>query len=207
MSSTSIQTITGNYFDYSNITIESILFEDVALSLDNICRFNGHCTSFYSVAKHSCLVHDLMRYGKDELKMDLSEDDCFHGLIHDVGEAYLTDIPRPLKNYFQKMTEFGNFMNEYKKIETDIVNKFSLKCGYGMHDDQKEKTVKFFDNWALRLEQMHIMKKTPIKWDNEKIQFPKLPPFTINYFLGNNEINWGKEFLKKLKFYGVDCVE
>lgn len=172
MSSTLIQTITGNYFDYSNITSEDIDKNDIAFSLNNICRFNGHCIEFYSVAKHSCLVHDLMVYGKDILEMDITYEDCFHGLIHDIGESYLTDIPRPLKNYFQKMPEFGNFINEYKKIENDIVNKFSEKCGYGQHDEQKEKIVKFFDNWALRLEQKHIMNKTSKKWDNEKNFIP-----------------------------------
>lgn len=201
MSSTSIQTYTGKYFDYADFNQNDIDEDDVAMALANNCRYNGHCIVFYSVAKHLCLVHDLMSAKKKE--MNLTSENIFHGLIHDVGEAYLTDIPRPLKNYFLEMDSITKkFMDRYIKLEKKIVDGFALKFGYGEHNEEQEKIVKFFDNWALRLEQRHIMKKTTERWDNESIQFPEdsqaVKQLLDQYFYGNGEENWANEFLNRL---------
>lgn len=63
--------------------------EDIAHSLSMNCRFNGHVNQFYSVAQHSLLVMDLMKF--------LHLGDSLEGLMHDATEAYMTDVPAPLK--------------------------------------------------------------------------------------------------------------
>lgn len=63
--------------------------EDIAHSLANLCRFNGHCSKFYSVAEHSVLVAELME--------TLGLGDPFEGLMHDAVETYLSDVPMPFK--------------------------------------------------------------------------------------------------------------
>ena len=61
---------------------------DIAHALAMKCRFNGHCRAFYSVAQHSVLCAEVARR---------SGADARWALLHDAAEAYLCDVPRPLK--------------------------------------------------------------------------------------------------------------
>lgn len=64
---------------------------DIAQSLSNLCRYNGHA-QYYSVAEHSVWVSDLLRdqgYGPEVQRL---------GLWHDATEAYVGDVPRPYKH-------------------------------------------------------------------------------------------------------------
>jgi uncharacterized protein len=60
--------------------------------LSNQCRFGGHCRAFYSVAQHSCLVADLVAVTGADVA------DQLWALLHDAPEAYLVDLPHPLKH-------------------------------------------------------------------------------------------------------------
>ena len=62
-----------------------ICLDDIAQSLSKICRFNGHCRGFYSVAQHSVLVSYLCPTKP------------MAGLLHDAAEAYVGDVVAPLK--------------------------------------------------------------------------------------------------------------
>ncbi len=81
-----ILTNNGHHFDYINLDNNVLDIEDIAHALANICRFAGHCKEYYSVAQHSVLVANLVP--------------SIHykaALFHDAAEAYLNDIPSPLK--------------------------------------------------------------------------------------------------------------
>ena len=64
---------------------------DIAHSLSLLCRANGHFPHFYSVAQH-CLncMHEAAARGYSK-RIQLG---C---LLHDVSEAYLSDVTRPVK--------------------------------------------------------------------------------------------------------------
>jgi uncharacterized protein len=87
-----IQTVSGRRIDPFAPRPEEIDPDDIAQALANQCRFGGHCRVFYSVAQHSCLVADLVaERGGDAT-------DRLWGLLHDASEAYLLDLPHPLKH-------------------------------------------------------------------------------------------------------------
>jgi hypothetical protein len=88
-----IQTATGRQFKVCEPTAEMITPLDIAHALANTCRFNGHCQMLYSVAQHCCtMVAHLERQGAD---LDLKR----WALLHDADEAYLPDVPRPVKPF------------------------------------------------------------------------------------------------------------
>lgn len=82
---------------------------DIAIALSREARFNGHTTEFYSVAQHSLFVSNL-----------LPPDNALEGLLHDATEAYMRDIPSPLKKLlfdYQKLE---------KRMDRAIRKKFGL---------------------------------------------------------------------------------
>lgn len=91
---TEILTFTGRYIDPVNPDPTCIHIMDIAHALSNLCRYGGHSPSFYSVAEHSVLVHDLME------QAGYRGDSLLAGLMHDGEEAYLIDIPTPIKRQF-----------------------------------------------------------------------------------------------------------
>lgn len=80
------QLVSGKVFDYANINAMKFDIEDVAHALSNICRFNGHCRDFYSVAQHSVLVSELV-----------PEKHALAALLRDAAETYCGDVISPLK--------------------------------------------------------------------------------------------------------------
>jgi len=85
-----IETFTGGRFYPFDPRPSEVRLTDVAGSLAHTCRFGGHCQRFYSVAEHSLYV-------ARELA-DRGERIQAYGLLHDAGEAYVGDVPRPVKS-------------------------------------------------------------------------------------------------------------
>lgn len=81
-----IQTYSGARFRLDDLAGNEYRLRDIAHALANLCRYAGHCRDFYSVAQHSVLVSRVCDQG-----------DAAWGLLHDASEAYLLDVPSPLK--------------------------------------------------------------------------------------------------------------
>jgi hypothetical protein len=81
-----IQTYTGRQFFPLDPRARDVDIRDIARSLSFLCRFNGHCHQFYSVADHSVRVSQIVPPAH-----------ALWGLLHDAAEAYLSDLPRPIK--------------------------------------------------------------------------------------------------------------
>lgn len=97
MTSSWIQTYTGRKFLPLEARVEDVDIRDIAHSLALLSRFNGHCRRFYSVADHSVRV-----------AAALAPEHAPWGLLHDAAEAYLSDLPRPVKRenvWFQQVED------------------------------------------------------------------------------------------------------
>lgn len=120
---------------------------DIAHALSNICRFGGHCEQFYSVAEHCVHASYIVRDGIEA-----------EALLHDASEAYLADLPRPIKRS----------LPEYKiaeqKWELAIAKRFGLW--------HSVPAVKVADNQMLQIEARAIMKDPPAAWYLEPMPEP-----------------------------------
>ncbi|OAM73046.1 hypothetical protein [Devosia elaeis] len=94
-----MQTFTGRAVYPLDLRPEDIDIRDIAHALSLQCRYAGHVRQFYSVAEHSVHVARHCRQYGPEAGLE--------GLLHDATEAYLVDVPRPIKP----------FLKSYKLIE------------------------------------------------------------------------------------------
>lgn len=105
-----INTASGRAFCFWPINLDAICIEDIARSLSNTCRFNGHLPKgvWYSVAEHSVLLANLLANelsdGSLATKINFKQD-VLTALLHDAPEAYLSDIPGPLKSGYRGTPE------------------------------------------------------------------------------------------------------
>lgn len=93
-----ILTHAGLYVNPLDLRPEQIVIDDIVHALSHQCRYTGHTATFYSVGEHSVRC---TRWLREEGEPD---DILRWALLHDASEAYLVDIPRPLKQdpYFGK---------------------------------------------------------------------------------------------------------
>ena len=94
------------------------------------------------MAQHSVLVAEVLNV--------VAEDHIYEGLMHDAAEAYLKDIPHPLKH----SPEFAAmYLPIEHRLEETIFNKYALKWPLDRH-------VKWADTALLLLEEVHVRQRT-----------------------------------------------
>jgi hypothetical protein len=142
------QTYTGKRFDPLNPDPALICIEDISWALSNICRFGGHSSRFYSVAQHS---FHLAYYANTVLKDRSLALAC---LLHDASEAYLGDVPRPIKY----RPEFAFYREAEAKLEAMIFHKF------GVNEYVGHPEVKHLDNAILADEARELMGDPGSEW-------------------------------------------
>lgn len=135
-----MQTSTSRAFYPLDPRPSEINILDIAHSLANLCRFNGHCRKFYSVAEHSVYVSQVV-----------PPRDAFAGLMHDATEAYCADVPRPLKR----------FLPGYAEIEARIWQAIADEFGL---DYDLPASVKAADNAVLLAEKDQLLGPVPMPW-------------------------------------------
>jgi len=138
-----IQTAMGRQFWPMDPRPNEVFLDDIAHALSMLCRFGGHCQRFYSVAEHCVL---LARAAPRPIKR--------WALLHDASEAYLVDVPRPLKPFLVGYDEAE------AKIMRAVAVRFNLHLGL---PDQ----VKALDRAILTDERLQNMAPEPVPWSTD----------------------------------------
>lgn len=136
-----IQTFTGRRIFPLDPRPDEIDIRDIAHSLSLQCRYNGHVNQFYSVAEHSVI-----------LSYEVDPVNALAALMHDASEAYLTDVPRPIK---------GSFIGYYE-YENRLMSVIAKKYGFDWPTNDQ---VKDYDTRILNDEREQLMGKGEYEWD------------------------------------------
>ena len=114
-----LQTVSGRFVNPFDPDPEQLDPGDIARALANVCRFGGHCRPFYSVAQHSVIVSELVEARGGDVE------DVFAALMHDASEAYLGDMPHPIKH----RSPLGAAFREAEAgLEAVLRERFSIKA-------------------------------------------------------------------------------
>lgn len=131
----SICTFTGREFFPLAPRVEDVDIYDIAHALSCMPRFAGHTRHFYSVAQHCLLVASLV-----------PKDMALAGLLHDAAEAYLMDLPTPIKR----------LMPAYCRAEAKLLgvigDAFRQRRGWA-----EDVAIKQADRAALQIEHWNLM--------------------------------------------------
>lgn len=145
-----IQTFTGKKFYPLNPNPDDVCIEDIAHALSMICRYNGHCSRFYSVAEHSVIVS---RHVKPEFAL--------RGLLHDSAEAYISDLTKPVKEQIQIFKSIEINLEEaiFKKLGLD----WTIAGSENVHDadlrilmDEKSQLLNHDIDWRWSAEPLGV---------------------------------------------------
>jgi 5'-deoxynucleotidase YfbR-like HD superfamily hydrolase len=144
-----LSTYTGHCIDLLNMTSDDVKIMDIAHSLSQQCRFAGHTHQFYSVAQHSVRV-----------ALALPRHLQLTGLLHDAAEAYVVDLPRPIKQ----------LLPDYRILEERVWQAICFR--YGLNTILPAE-VKQADERALLAEFREVMTfQPPASW------FPGIRPLS-----------------------------
>lgn len=91
---------------------DAIVITDIAHALSQLCRFGGHTSSPFSVAQHSVAVSEAAAKTDPLAGM--------WGLLHDASEAYIVDIPRPVK----MLPQLDGYREAERTLQDAIYAKF-----------------------------------------------------------------------------------
>ena len=135
-----ILTNSRRHLDLSTPDPEAIEIGDIALGLSRECRFSGQTRWFYSVAQHSVLASRIV-----------PEKFALEALLHDATEAYLRDLPSPLKR----------LVPEYARIE-QVFDRVLRKC-FGLPEEMSP-PVHQADRILLATEKRDLMPDDRTPW-------------------------------------------
>jgi hypothetical protein len=142
-----LSTYSGKVFHPISPRVDEVCIVDIAHALSLQCRYAGHVSSFYSTGEHC--VH-IANYLPEEYKL--------WGLLHDAAEAYLVDIPRPLKRY----------LPDYRAIEQRVM--FAICEHFGLRRMEPPE-VKDADDRIIENERRVLLAPNPL-WSHDRAPLP-----------------------------------
>ena len=159
-----LETVSGRKVDVSNPDPSSIVIEDIAWALSRMPRFSGHSIPYipYSVAQHCVQVaKDLAPHGP-QIQM--------YGLLHDAAEAYINDLPSPVKH-------IPEIHAVIKKLEDSLMSTIYTALDIKPPNEEEELIVKISDKIQQAVEAYNFMYSRGHDWNLPKVSFKKLQQF------------------------------
>jgi hypothetical protein len=135
-----IQLISGEPFWPLDAQPEEVHLNDIAWALSMQCRYAGHVKRRYSVAEHSVMVSRLV-----------PAEHALWGLLHDASEAYLVDLPRPVKRS----------MPDYRAHEDALMRVIAERFSLPWPEPAKVKQV---DRAMLSVERRCLLAESRLSW-------------------------------------------
>ncbi len=135
-----IATHSGAKFYIAEMNLCDIPLEDIAHALSMNCRYNGHIDRHYSVAEHSVAVCMILR----DMGADLATQRA--GLLHDLSEAFVPDIPRPFKVCITGFQEYEEQLLLEAGIEYDFWYPFDERILYVDRNIVRSEAKRLFPN-------------------------------------------------------------
>ncbi|MDO8599037.1 MAG: phosphohydrolase [bacterium] len=154
-----LETISGVRFYPADPRSDEVRIEDIAHALSRQCRFGGHVRDHYSVAQHSVLV-----------SLNVPPHDALAALLHDAAEAYVVDLPSPVKWILRDAAKAGGVPCWYDQIEARTWEAISERFGVS---NVLPKSVKVADMRALFTERRDLRPLTAALWEDQE----EYPPF------------------------------
>jgi len=145
-----IETYTGKLIDPLNPHQDDIEIVDISHALSMNCRFNGHCSEFYSVAEHSVYVSKLV-----------PPEIALKGLLHDAAEAYISDVCYPIKLRWPWFKEAEDALLEV------IFDKFGLSNDFPEELEFIDRGISILEADRLGIDVNNMVK--PPGWDEREI--------------------------------------
>lgn len=130
-----VQTYSGRFYDLVSPTPDQFALVDIAHHLSQLCRFGGATLQPYSVAQHSLVVSYLV-----------PPEHALEALLHDAPEAYLSDLPAPLK------WVLGDGRHRYEDLTRRAEILIAYCLGVPESTYRGDEAVKYADVLALRHE-------------------------------------------------------
>lgn len=173
-----VDTFSNNRIYFDNPDPSLIELIDIATGLSHQCRFAGQLADFYSVAQHSLILFELAPAHLE-----------FEALFHDASEAYITDIPTPLKAELPK----------YKEIESRFMEAISKKIGFKFPLSEE---LEYMDK-RLTLSEAVVFNRDISDWKMTQAGITPIDNFSIPVFYTPTRalqefIYYAKTLLKKL---------
>lgn len=191
-----METVSGKMIDVINPKVEDIIIEDIAWHLSRLPRFCGATvpTIPYSVAQHSIQVSrelnslfsdgaELHYFGNEILSLksqyiaksnqsieSIRQRMRFLGLMHDAAEAYIGDIPSPIKH-------IPGFKEQVEVIESALLDCIYKSLGVSPPTETEIELVHFADMVQRKVEAYNFMYSRGHDWNLPKVSLKKLQEF------------------------------
>lgn len=121
---------------------------DIAGPLSRICRWGGRCRRHYSVAQHSVWVAGEVMGSHSDLAL--------HALMHDAAEAFLGDIPTPIKRRLY-LDGPGRELVDFEAVESRLHAAILDRFGLRRLEPFEESLIARADRLALAVEARDLM--------------------------------------------------